>query len=171
MNLILMHELLQQISDEVSGWPKVTAGPRGFGGTEYRFDQAEIGHIHRDGTLDIPYPISVRNELIAEGMVERHHFLPESGWTTFLVNAANLERGLWLPRLSYLRTPSGKPERSTAGTVPGPKVFLRSCNERRGLIRSRRWNPFCDSHLPTFRCTPPTKPLLSGRLKPSVTWV
>lgn len=103
MNLILVRELLQQISDEVSGWPQVTAGPHAFGGTEYRFDQAEIGHIHRDGTLDIPYPISVRNELIAEGMVERHRFLPETGWTTFHVNAANLERGLWLLRLSYLR--------------------------------------------------------------------
>jgi len=98
-----MRELLQQISDEVVGWPQVTAAPHRFGGTEYRFDQAEIGHIHRDGTLDIPYPIPVRNELIAEGVVEKHHFLPESGWVTFHVSAANLERGLWLLRLSYLR--------------------------------------------------------------------
>ena len=103
MNLILMRELLQQISDAVLGWPQVTAGPHRFGGTEYRFDQAEIGHIHRDGTLDTPYPMPVRNELIAEGMVEKHHFLPESGWVTFHVSPTNLKCGLWLLRLSYLR--------------------------------------------------------------------
>jgi hypothetical protein len=62
-----MRELLQQISDAVLAWPQVTAGPHRFGGTEYRFDQAEIGHIHHDGTLDTPYPMPVRNELIAEG--------------------------------------------------------------------------------------------------------
>lgn len=103
MNLIGMRDLLQHISEEVCRWPHVTAAPHRFGGTEYRFSQAEIGHLHRDGTLDIPYPLPVRNQLIADAIVEKHHFLPESGWVTFHVNATNTERALWLLRLSYLR--------------------------------------------------------------------
>jgi Family of unknown function (DUF5519) len=98
-----MRDLLQHISGEVCRWPDVTSAPHRFGGTEYRFSQAEIGHLHSDGTLDIPYPMPIRNQLIADGIVEKHHFLPESGWVTFYVTATNLEQALWLLRLSYLR--------------------------------------------------------------------
>jgi hypothetical protein len=98
-----MRNWLQQISDAVSRWPQVTAEPHRFGGTEFRFGPAEIGHIHRDGTLDIPFPMPVRNRLVAEGMVEKHHFLPDSGWITFRVGAAGVDRAIWLLRLSYLR--------------------------------------------------------------------
>jgi len=65
--------------------------------------EPEIGHIHSDGTLDIPFPLRVRDWLIAEGIVTPHHFLPKSGWTTFHVDETNAERALWLLRLSYLR--------------------------------------------------------------------
>jgi hypothetical protein len=88
---------------EVSAWPQVTTGPHRFGGSEFRFQRAEIGHIHSDGTLDIPFPMRVRDWLIAEGIVTPHHFLPKSGWTTFHVDETNAERALWLLRLSYLR--------------------------------------------------------------------
>ena len=103
MNLIAVHDLLQRISDEVSDWPQVTAVPHRFGGTEFRFAQAEIGHNHLDGTLDVPYPMPVRNKLITEGIVEKHHFFEDSAWVTFHVRAGNLERALWLLHLSYLR--------------------------------------------------------------------
>jgi hypothetical protein len=98
-----MRDLLQHISEEVCRWPHVTAAPHRFVGTEYRFSQAEIGHLHRDGTLDIPYPMPIRNRLTADGIVEKHHFLPESGWVRFHVTVTNLEQALWLLRLSYLR--------------------------------------------------------------------
>jgi hypothetical protein len=88
---------------EVSAWPQVTTGPHRFGGSEFRFQRAEIGHLHSDGTLDIPFPLRVRDWLIAEGIVTPHHFLPKSGWTTFHVDETNAERALWLLRLSYLR--------------------------------------------------------------------
>lgn len=112
MNLIGMHDLLQQISEEVCRWPQVTTAPHRFGGTEYRFSQAEIGHLHRDGTLDTPYPLPIRTQLIADGIVEKHHFLPESGWVTFHVKATNIERALWLLRLSYLRHAVKQSERT-----------------------------------------------------------
>lgn len=47
------------------------------------FDQAEIGHVHIAGIIDIPFPRAVRNLLLAEGLAEEHHWVQNSGWITF----------------------------------------------------------------------------------------
>jgi Family of unknown function (DUF5519) len=58
----------------------VTAHPHRFGGTEYRLGKREIGHVHGERLVDIPFPKPVRDEVIAGGLAEPHHLLPESGW-------------------------------------------------------------------------------------------
>ncbi len=58
----------------------VTAHPHRFGGTEYRLGRREIGHVHGESLVDIPFPKPVRDEVIAGGLAEPHHLLPESGW-------------------------------------------------------------------------------------------
>ena len=58
----------------------VTAHPHRFGGTEYRLAKREIGHVHGERLVDIPFPKPVRDEVIASGLAEPHHLLPESGW-------------------------------------------------------------------------------------------
>lgn len=72
-----------RITQEVVTWPNVTASPHRFGGTEYRLGRREIGHIHGDSFVDIPFPTPVRDELVAAGQAEPHHVLPGSGWITF----------------------------------------------------------------------------------------
>jgi hypothetical protein len=72
-----------KITETVLGWPGVTAHPHRFGGTEYRFEKREIGHIHGDSLVDIPFPTRVRDELVAAGAAEPHHVLPDSGWVSF----------------------------------------------------------------------------------------
>jgi hypothetical protein len=47
----------------------------------------EIGHIHGDHMVDIPFPTKVRAELVAAGQAEPHHLLPESGWISFYLRA------------------------------------------------------------------------------------
>ena len=65
---------------------------------------AEIGHIHTGGIVDIPFPRSVRDSLLAEGLAEEHHWVPNSGWITFQVRGEeDLKHALWLMRLSYMR--------------------------------------------------------------------
>ena len=107
-------DFLEQFEREVCAWPGVTAHPHRFGGTEFRYGRVEIGHIHRDGTLDIPFPRAIRDELLARGLAEEHHFVPDSGWATFYMRAADdLEYGLRLMRISYLRyalKKAGEPE-------------------------------------------------------------
>ncbi len=95
---------LDRFEHEVSAWPGGSVHSHRFGGREFRFSSAEIGHVHRDGTVDIPFPRSVRDALIEEGLAEEHHWIPNSGWTTFHVRSeTDLPHALWLMRLSYLR--------------------------------------------------------------------
>lgn len=56
------------------------------------------------GIVDIPFPRSVRDALLAEGLAEEHRWVPNSGWTTFQIQSEEaLSHALWLMRLSYLR--------------------------------------------------------------------
>lgn len=92
----------EEIHNAVLSWTGVTAGPHRFGGTEYRLGRREIGHVHGDYLVDIPFPKVVRNELVAAGQAEPHHVLPQSGWISFRIkDAGDVERAIALLRRSY----------------------------------------------------------------------
>lgn len=95
---------LKKLEDEVSVWPHVSVHSHRFGSREFLFDKAEVGHVHRGGMVDIPFPRSVRDALLAKGLAEEHHWVPNSGWITFRMRSKeDLGHALWLMRLSYLR--------------------------------------------------------------------
>ncbi len=95
---------LKKLEDAVSAWPQVSVHPHRFGGREFLFGNAEVGHMHTGGIVDIPFPRPVRDALLAEGLAEEHRWVPNSGWITFRVrNDEDLKHALWLMRLSYLR--------------------------------------------------------------------
>jgi hypothetical protein len=95
---------LKRLDEEVSAWPHISVHTHRFGGREFRFGSAEVGHVHEGGIVDIPFPRLVRDALLAEGLAEEHHWVPNSGWTTFHVrNEDDLKHAMWLMRLSYLR--------------------------------------------------------------------
>ena len=73
----------KKIVDAIALWEGVSAEPHRFGGTEFRLGRRELGHVHGDSLADIAFPMKVRERLIAEGRVEPHHILPNSGWITF----------------------------------------------------------------------------------------
>jgi hypothetical protein len=92
----------QKIDAAVHSWPGVTSQPHRFGGTEYNLARREIGHVHGDSLVDIPFPKKVRNELVAAGRAEPHHVLPESGWVSiFLREASDVDRAIDLLHLSF----------------------------------------------------------------------
>src|SRR5260370_25559243 len=104
MELGLMQDSVKRLEDEVSGWPHVSVHAHRFGGREFLFDKAEVGHVHIGGIVDIPFPRSVHDVLLAEGLAEEHHWVPNSRWITFQMQSEeDLDRALWLMRLSYLR--------------------------------------------------------------------
>jgi Luciferase len=95
---------VERLEQEISSWPGVSAHPHRFGGREFRFKAAEIGHIHIGGTVDIPFPRSIRDALLAEGLAQEHRWVPNSGWITFQVRGEeDFKHARWLMRLSYLR--------------------------------------------------------------------
>jgi hypothetical protein len=92
----------EQIHEAAMSWSGVTAQPHRFGGTEYRLGKREIGHIHGDHLVDIPFPKNVRNELVAAGLAEPHHILPNSGWISFYIKRSDqVESAIALLRRSY----------------------------------------------------------------------
>jgi hypothetical protein len=105
------------LEERVAIWPQVSVAPHRFGGREFRFRKAEIGHVHFWGDVDIPFPRAIHDVLLEEHLVQRHRWLPDSGWITFhLAGPRDLEHALWLLRLSYLRY--------ALKTVPDPGLVL-----------------------------------------------
>ena len=90
------------ITKAVTSWEGVTAHPHRFGGVEYVIGKREIGHIHGDHLVDIPFPKKVRDEIVAAGRAEPHHILPETGWVSFyLREAGDVEKAIALLEESY----------------------------------------------------------------------
>src|SRR5438094_7788705 len=96
--------LLDELENEVSTWAHVSVHSHRFGGREFLFGKAEVGHVHTGGIVDIPFPRSVRDALLANGLAEEHHWVPNSGWTALHVRSEeSMKHAFWLIRLSYLR--------------------------------------------------------------------
>ena len=131
---------MRRLEQEVAAWPNVTVHPHRFAGREFRFGNAELGHVHVGGTVDIPFPRPVRDALLAEGLAEQHLWVPNSGWTTFQVRSeGDLEHALWLMRLSYLRY--------ALKTASDPSGMLERESEELGL--SPHLRSLLQQHLPT----------------------
>jgi hypothetical protein len=94
----------QAIVREISAWPGVTSGRHRFGGTEFRHGRRELGHLHGNRLADLPFPLLVRNELVAADRAEPHHIYPESGWVSYFIhNTTDIPRVVALFRLNYDR--------------------------------------------------------------------
>jgi hypothetical protein len=81
-----MSNILASIQKQILSWPDVTAEPHKFGGIEFRLNKREMGHIHGERLVDLPFPMSTRNELVSAGRVSPHHVLPQSGWVSYWIS-------------------------------------------------------------------------------------
>ena len=91
-----------QIQSIVLEWPGVTAYPHRFGGVEYRLGARELGPVQGDYLVDIPFPTRVREEIVAAGLAEPHHILPDTGWVSLYLRApGDVERAVELLRRSF----------------------------------------------------------------------
>ena len=82
----------------------MTIHPHRFGGVEFRVGRRELGHLHGSRLADLPFPVRVRERLVAEGKAEPHHVLPQSGWVSVRIRTdADVERVVELFRLNYNR--------------------------------------------------------------------
>jgi len=94
----------KKLEDVISAWSRISVHPHRFGGREFLFGSAEVGHIHTNSIVDIPFTRAVHDLLLAEGLAEQHRWVPNSGWITFRIRSErDIAHAVWLMRLSYLR--------------------------------------------------------------------
>ena len=90
------------IHQEVVKWEGITHQPHRFGGTEYDYKGKEIGHIHGDAIVDIPFTVAIRKQLVKAGKAFAHHILPDTGWVTvYLKTEEEVKNAIELLKYSY----------------------------------------------------------------------
>ncbi len=93
----------EKITQAVTAWEGVSARPHRFGGVEYVLgERREIGHLHGNHMLDVPFPKKIRDEIVAAGRAQPHHILPDTGWVSFyLRQEADVEKAIALLLQNY----------------------------------------------------------------------
>lgn len=68
----------RQISDEVTSWPGVEAGPGKRGEFAFKVGGREIGHLHGDRAAHFSFPKPVWAELKEQGRITYHPVFPDA---------------------------------------------------------------------------------------------
>jgi luciferase-like monooxygenase len=66
----------QQITEEVTSWAGVEAGPGRRGEFGFRLGGREIGHLHGDHAAHFMFPKALWRELRAQGRIVEHPVFP-----------------------------------------------------------------------------------------------
>jgi hypothetical protein len=105
----------QRIISVIHGWQEVEIRPHRYGGLEFRLGKRELGHIHGDALVDIPFPKAVRNEIVAAGEAEPHHILPNSGWVSVFLRAnEDVDKAIGLLERSFQLAKARRTRATTA---------------------------------------------------------
>ena len=66
----------EQITQEVTSWPAVEAGPGRRGEFSFKVGKREIGHLHGDHAAHFSFPKDVWIELFEQGRIVEHPVFP-----------------------------------------------------------------------------------------------
>ena len=100
--ILSVKDASKKIHEAIMKYKDICSGDHRFGGTEYKLGKREIGHVHGDHLVDIPFPIKIRNELVESGEAQPHHILPDSGWVSVHLNKEeDVDRAINLLKRSY----------------------------------------------------------------------
>jgi Family of unknown function (DUF5519) len=86
-----------QITEEVTAWPGVSAGPGDRGSFSFKLGRRELGHLHGDRVLHLGLPKAVWHELHDAGRIDYHPVFPA---------APSARAGSATPRTSATRSRS-----------------------------------------------------------------
>ncbi len=68
----------RQITEEVTSWPGVEAGPGRRGEFAFKLGRREIGHLHGDHAAHFGFPKDVWADLRKQGRIVPHPVFPDS---------------------------------------------------------------------------------------------
>jgi hypothetical protein len=106
----------QEITEEVTSWPGVEAGPGRRGEFAFKLGRREIGHLHGDRAAHFSFPKDVGLALREEGRVTDHPVFPGKPGPAArgIETEADVRDVIELMRLNYerivARRPSGGPQ-------------------------------------------------------------
>jgi hypothetical protein len=103
----------ERITDEVTSWPGVIAGPGRRGEFAFKVGGREIGHLHGDRSAHFGFPKPVWRELREQGRIEPHPVFPdtEGPGARRIVDDADVRDAIALLRLNYDRIVSREAKR------------------------------------------------------------
>ena len=95
----------QRITEEVTSWPGVTAGPGRRGEFAFKVGRREIGHLHGDHAAHFSFPRDVWLELSRRGRITDHPVFPGKVGPAArrIENEADVHDVIALIRLNYER--------------------------------------------------------------------
>jgi Family of unknown function (DUF5519) len=96
----------ERITQEVTSWPGVSAGPGSRGEFAFTVGGREIGHLHGDHAAHFGFPKQVWRELKEEGRIDYHPVFPgREGMAARRIESEDDVRDvIALLRLNYERT-------------------------------------------------------------------
>ena len=81
----------------------ITASARPINTIGFYLAGRELGHVHRDGHVDLHVPLLVHDQLIAEGRATHHRTQHGTSWISHnLFGAADVGEAAWLLRVTML---------------------------------------------------------------------
>ena len=95
---------IDDIENTVLSWDHTSIHPHKFGGVQFNVNGKEIGHLHGNGLLDVPFRKSTKEKLVTEtnGRVKEHHIFKKSGWISLHIqNSSDKELAISVLKLSY----------------------------------------------------------------------
>ena len=108
----------ERITDEVTSWPGVEAGPGRRGEFAFRLGRREIGHLHGDHAAHFSFPKDVWADLMEQGRIVPHPVFPdrEGPAARRIEDEADVADVIALMRLNYDRAVArnGVPAQSQA---------------------------------------------------------
>ncbi len=106
-----------QITEEVTSWPGVEAGPGRRGEFAFKLGRREIGHLHGDHAAHFFFPQGVWSELSKQGRITDHPVFPGKVGPAArrIENEADVREVIALMRLNYDRIAGGRV--GTAGSA------------------------------------------------------
>ena len=112
----------QEITEQVTAWPGVEAGPGKRGEFAFKVGRREIGHVHGDRAAHFGFPKEVWAELSKQGRIVPHPVFPDAQGPAAraIEDEADVRDVIQLLRLNYDRVVAryGLPEEASKTEPP-----------------------------------------------------
>jgi hypothetical protein len=74
------------IEKEALKWDNISTTIHKYGGLQINYGKTELGHLHSNGLLDMPFNRKIKQTLMLKySRVQEHHTFKNTGWISFYI--------------------------------------------------------------------------------------